>query len=419
MKMSLQRLSLEMIEASDHVQTWIGQFPAEKHAAAVNLLLKLRFVSTDTYSWWLKSMMRDVTADSCAMYAVSKIEASIDCLWDEHGDTIGRPSHSLGSEDLVNSVLANLKKESDRFLDHPGLSDLKRQRVKDIVLVEDSIGSGQRVSNYIALMMKHPTFRSWWSFGLIRLHVVAFSRTHEGEDLIRRSTPGSDHSKRKYPKSSKIDFRGYYAYHRYDFAGRWGDEYQTILALCDSMELIPSLIRRGFGGAMANIVFHHSVPDNLPSLLWFKNAEWQGLMPDRSVPLWLPVLLEKDYPKRNKTVLTEELISTLDMIRSGIRNASSLARALGLDHELMQQILASGRRLGLLTETNRLTKAGSDTVWANRRGPKAECFDRSLYIPKKWCVGQRTVQPFGKRGQSREFQTDSIDGLPSVDGEAG
>jgi hypothetical protein len=170
---------------------------------------------------------------------------------------------------------------------------------------------------------------------------------------------------------------------------------------------------------MANIVFYHSVPDNLPGVLWFKDVDWQGLLPDRSVPRWLPILLENESPAPPKGLLTDELISMLDLIRRGIRNAGSLARAMNLDHDLVQQILESGKRAGFLTETKRLTKTGADTVWANRRGPEIQCFDRSLYIPQKWCVDQRTVQPFGKRGGTRGFQTDSIDGSPLVDGEVG
>ena len=46
-------------------------------------------------------------------------------------------------------------------------------------------------------------------------------------------------------------------------------------------------------------------------------------------------------------------------------------------------------------------------------------FDRSLYIPKKWRVGQGTIQPSETVRETQWFQTDSTDGLPSVDGETG
>jgi hypothetical protein len=91
---------------------------------------------------------------------------------------------------------------------------------------------------------------------------------------------------------------------------------------------------------------------------------------------------------------------------------------MGLDCAVVREILGRGRRDGLLTASNRLTKAGSDAVRENGQG-REEWFDRSLYVPKKWCVGQGTIQPFGKHGDSHEFQTDSTNGLPLVDGEVG
>lgn len=417
MKVKFRHLSLEMIEASDQLQHWINQFRPEQRTTAIELLLKLRFVSRDTYSEWLKTKLSEIEPGICAVYAVSKIDDSYNYLWDENENTIRRPSHSLGSEDLVNSVIANFKRGNAWYLDHPGLPELRRLRVKNVVLIDDSMGSGQRVASYIGLAMNNRTFRSWWSFGWIQLHVIAFCTTAEGKQFIRRSTPGSDHAVRKFPRSKKIDFHGHYVLNQ-DLSERWGSQYHKILALCDSIESIPDSLRRGFGGTMSNIMFYHSVPDNLPGLLWFNSKAWRALLSDRSMPHWLPTLLDTKISERHWSVLTEESITLLHLVRRGIRNPNSLAWHMGLDCAVVREILARGRRDGLLTASNRLTKAGSDAVRENGQG-RGEWFDRSLYIPNKWCVGQRTVQPFGKRGDSHEFQTDSTNGLPLVDGEVG
>jgi len=104
-------------------------------------------------------------------------------------------------------VLGNLRKVGDyRFLDHPGIDALKQSRVRNIVLIDDSIGSGQRVSDFINLLMKSKTVLSWWSYGLIQMHVVSFIRTHKAENRIRKYLLGSDHRKRVHRKSDKLHF---------------------------------------------------------------------------------------------------------------------------------------------------------------------------------------------------------------------
>lgn len=420
MKIILKRLSMDMIENCAEVQAWLNQFTGERRASATSLLLNLQFVTWNTYSEWLRATLYDITENHCAVYAVSKFDNYVRCLWDESGNTIKRPSTSLGSEDLVNSVLANLKKvDTNRFLDHPSLEELKNAKIRDLILVDDSIGSGQRVSSFIELMMASKTFMSWWSFGWIRLYIVAFARTHESESRVVHLTAGSDHHSRKYQKSTKVNFLGHFAYRKGDVSRRWGANYQNILDLCDSTTSIPSIFRRGYGNAMTNIVFYHSVPDNLPGILWFQSADWNALFPDRSTPTWLPNLLDGAVQSRHHGKLPKDLISILRLIKRGIRNERGLARAMDLDIAVVQYALSRGRNGGFLTDNNRLTRTGLQTIWADKQGSLIELFDRSLYIPKRWSVDQGTVQPFGPRGETRGAQTDSTDGSPFVDGEAG
>ena len=156
---ALKKLSLEMIEGCPQVQEWLGQFPKDRRGTATNLLLNLQFVTRDTYSEWLKTTLLDLRDNPCALYAVRKFDPGISCLWNPAGEVVGRPSSSLGSEDLVHSVISGLiKADGQRFLDHPNLEELKIRKVKSLVLIDDSIGSGERVSSYIKLMMSSKTF---------------------------------------------------------------------------------------------------------------------------------------------------------------------------------------------------------------------------------------------------------------------
>ena len=420
----LKQLSLEGINSSPEVQAWLAQFPANKRAAATGLLLGLRFVTRDTYSEWLKDALLNVAAAGpCAVYAVRKFGYDIQCIWDEAGDVLERPSYSLGSEDLVQAAIANVKKsQADVLLDHPSLPELKMKKVRNVALVDDSIGSGERVCSYVARMMHSKTFLSWWSHGWIRLHIMAFARTEEAATRIVASIPGSDHPKRTYPKSGKILFVGQMCYQQSLFLSRWGPGYQGILDLCDSTSEIQSDSRRGYGKTMANLVFYHSVPDNIPGVFWFDCTKWRALFPKRSVPAWLPELLEGSTAgttQKSASSIPKYLAEVLRLIKKGVRNEHSLARSLGLDPAILKQIIAGGRTAGLLTDRNRLTQSGILVLRREGADRISSRFDRSLYVPRKWCVGRETVQPSGSDGpKSGLVQADSTGDLPA-EGEAG
>ncbi len=82
-------------------------------------------------------------------------------------------------------------------------------------------------------------------------------------------------------------------------------------------------------------------------------------------------------------------------------------------------MMKQARSAGLLSETNRLTKAGADFLRKHKRPFQSLGFDRSLYVPSKWCVGRGTVQPLGPRGATSSVQAESKTSSLVVDGDAG
>jgi hypothetical protein len=323
---------------------------------------------------------------------------------------------------LVQSVIANLMKvDSKRFCDHPSLDAIKKNKIHDMVLIDDSIGSGQRVSSFIQLMMVNKTFRSWWSLGWIRLCIFAFARSVDAEERIIRSIPGSQHHTRKFPKSTKVYIFGPIAHKDDRRESRWGVNFQSMVDLCRNAKEIPPTFRLGFGDTMANVVFYHSVPDNIPGILWYNKSKWKPLLPGRSVPDWLPRVLDGDFSNYRPTSQfkpSEELIAILRLVKRGIRNPNSLAHSLGVDPRVLKQFVAQGKSAGLLTETGRLTEAGLKTLRAQKFSD-ARPFDRSLYVPRISCVGWGTVQPSAPHRLVRTVQTDSAVDSSTADGEAG
>jgi hypothetical protein len=316
-----------------------------------------------------------------------------------------------------------VKYDELRFLDNPDLEDLKTRRIRNVALIDDSIGTGLRVADFIQTMMRHKSFLSWWSLGWIKLHILAFARTVEAKRKVIQSIPGSDHHTRKYPKSTKVRFVSDLVYQETNLKSRWGTNCQAVLDLCLSQKVIPKTVRLGFGETMANIVFYHSVPDNIPGMLWFNESQkWTPLFPNRALPEWLPPLLDSVTQSEaggTKGGISESLLALLWLTKKGVTRESSLAFSLGLDVVSLREILSRGRDSGFLTEGNRLTETGLRVIRAEMKGSSIPLYDRSLYIPKKWCVGRGTVQPFGTTGGTRCDQTDPMDGSLSVGGEAG
>jgi hypothetical protein len=268
----MKALTLALIESSREIQEWLCQFTKAEALVAKELLCNLEIISRDKYSEWLFSTLKSFSEMRCAIYAIRKFRKDEDYLWDEHGNTLPRPAKALGSEDLVASVIANANKAFNKpFFDHPSLSELRSNKIKNILLVDDSIGSGQRVADFVKHMTSHPTFLSWWSYGWINFHIISYAQTNQSVNKIIQNITGSDHGRRKYRKSDKVFFKNEIQYDVTHLHTRWGEEYGEILNLCDSIEEIKFDRRRGFGNVMGNIVFHHSIPNNIPGMLYSRN----------------------------------------------------------------------------------------------------------------------------------------------------
>jgi RNA-directed DNA polymerase len=418
-----KRLNLAAIENSTEIQAWLSQFTPENQAAAKCLLMKLSFVTRDDYSNWLKEALQSLPANEpCAVYAVRKAEKKvkkIDYLWDVKGNVVNRPGTTLGSEDLVYSLVSNVVRSNEkRFFDHPSLGVLKKKKIHNIVLIDDSIGSGDRVSGFIKSMMAHKSFRSWWSFGFINIIVLSFARTIESKKAIIEKIPGSNHGKRKHPVSSKIRFVSEIVYSKIWLKGRWGPGYEAILNSCDSKAKILKW-PRGYGDVMGNIVFYHSVPNNIPGVLFECKNRWRPLFPGRSVPDWLTSLID-NQPSLSK----DDMLRLLSLIKSGVRRHSSLALRMDRDNEVLKEMLRNVIDSGLVLPNIRITEAGirvlrQRTGRSDSRQKRLQKIDRALYIPKSWCADQVTIQPPDLGEETPWKQADPAEVFTSAGGEAG
>ena len=396
--MNDHRLQIDDIEESPEIRAWLGQFPVTQQQSARSLLVKLRFVSRDAYSAWVLESLTEIGQGSrIAVFAVRKFSMTARHLWTKSGKVAPRPATSQGSEDFTTSLISIAKRrETDRILDHPSIELMRQRKPTHIVLLDDSIGSGTRICRYIQLMKSNKTFLSWWSGGFINLTILSWARTLSGEDRVLQSVPGSNHRLRVHPAKSKVAFRSYVVYDHSAITHRWGSHSQDVLALCDSISQIPYSRRRGFGSVMSNIVFFHSVPNNIPGMLTLRRKNWTPLFPDRVLPDWLISKLIKK-PGRFRKILqktrtldshSDQILELLLVIRSGLRTKQSISRRLELDLGVIDSLVSEALAEGLMHKSFRLTSAGGDFIQRKKinrvpRGP-----DHSLYIPTTWRIGQ-------------------------------
>lgn len=424
LKRQLKSLSPAQIDASPQIKDWLSQFDENQRTLAKVLLSRLQFISRDTFAEWLNQAFTFLPKNQIlALYSVRKLTETKnqDCYWDDDGNPVVRPGASLGSEDLVYSLISNLvRAKKEILLDHPTLNDLREKKVRSYVLIDDSIGSGKRVADFINAMLKHPTFLSWWNFGWIKICVLSFARTRESEAYIISHVRGKDHNKQKIKKVEKITFFSEIVYSYTsckDCEKRWGKKISQLKELCQNQAKIPPKKRLGYGDVLGNIVFYHSVPNHLPGVLWFtkkKVPQWYGLFPDRALPKWLLDLLDTMDSKISGVEIADELLELLALSKRGIRNPYTFALRLNVDTVYAQGLLSQAKYLGLVTDNNRLTGKGLDQLRQSIKRQALPKWDYSLYIPDSWCADRATIQPSMHRALA-----DSVKVSACTDGDVG
>jgi hypothetical protein len=174
---------------------------------------------------------------------------------------------------------------------------------------------------------------------------------------------------------------------------------------------------------LSNIVFYHSVPNNIPGILWVQNDRWQPLFRGRSVPDWVPALIEDKRSISHSdsfcSHIPQDILDVLLLIKSGIRRTSSLALRMDCELALINSMLEAAINAGLISKNMRLTETGVDALKHQSRKTSVVKWERSLYIPKSWCDDQATFQPPALEDAIPWGQADPVEVIALTGGEAG
>ena len=252
-------------------KAWLEQFPFVEREIGRQLLRSLRLVSHTQFETGVSNVLiqlfGELRDENVALFSVVETPTE--------EDVDGPPKRVAGSSaDRVKSMNENLARiYGPRVQAHPTLNSMRAQRMKNVVLVEDFIGTGRRIATYLRDAME-PTLKSWISYKWTRLWIVSYGGLesgvnavlHRGYGLtkarIRLATPAQKAGQFFTPLM--LNFCRVY--------GKWTQR-----------ERIPM----GFGSGAVGMIFEHSCPNNAPVILWSNSQKYAALFPNRGIPVEL------------------------------------------------------------------------------------------------------------------------------------
>lgn len=266
---------------------WLQQFPFVDREIGRQLLRSLRLVSHTQFetgvSDVLLQLIQEIGDENFALFSVVEIPTE--------EDPHKPPKRVAGSSaDRVRNMNENLARiYGPRVQAHPTLHSMRAQRIRNVVLVEDFIGTGKRVATYLREVMK-ATVKSWISYKWTKLWIVSYGGLETGVRVVLRKGYGltEDRVRLATPAQKSGQF---FTPLMQDFCTRFAERTER------------AHIPLGFGKGAVGMIFEHSCPNNAPVVLWSKGHRYKALFPNRGVPVALKVAFSQEDVNRPSNVL--------------------------------------------------------------------------------------------------------------------
>lgn len=288
-----------------------------------------------------------------------------------------------GSEALVAQIIRQISKANpSKYMNHPSKEALRAQKCDALIFIDDFIGSGRRVSEFIEAFWQDSTVVSWLSSKHIKIEVLAYSGSEFGlKRLGKLKSRPEVNIYRDAPsfKTLPVNF----------------ERREALIELCEKYGRIALKGRKhvwwGYKQGMTSLVFEHGCPNNTPAILWDpddKKGKWVGLFPNRTVDasttsVFPPEIVRGDTVETLRDVgqtrlaksgsLTRRgeagalILVVLGLIAKGQRKRSSICYATGLNSKDCEMILSKCIKWQFLTPERRVTPRGLSELDAARR----------------------------------------------------
>lgn len=258
------------------VKSWLDQFDLPDRYVAEHMLRRIRYVSFEEVERWLQSSVnclleeiRQISGKSAvAIIPVSKPfihSFNKDKEPKSPNDSSGRIAHSL----------KNLQRNLPEYVElSPRLESMRERKVRNIIFVDDFVGTGNRFSKFWKEMVS-PSVKSWSSRGWCKIWVLTFAAHRSG---IRRIFRNNKHvSSHRFRSEIEIDESIFLSSESMRAVlGKYGQ------ALGASSQVM------GYGGLASPIVFQYGCPNNVPLIFWCRPSQarrdsWRPIFYNRNV----------------------------------------------------------------------------------------------------------------------------------------
>jgi hypothetical protein len=365
-------------------EEWLSNFADEaERATAAALIDEILLVDRDTFARGLRSLVETILQSRSdqerpiALFserAVPKERGEVLPFFPNAGAgraigpgvapiVVDPRDQEVGSEGLVGNLITGLvRHHGGDVLSHPGPDRMREERVRNIIIVTDFIGSGKRVWEMLEAFRAVATLRSWRSYHLIKFGVVAYSATEEGLRHVSSSRL----------KPEVLTVTGCPTL----WNTFWGAQLQNVATLCRKY---PPRHKAplGFLSGGALIAFAHAMPNNAPPILHSQLGSWTPLFRKRSTAVadtsfpndaietvadratrLLRIKNANDYlanPTGKRWVTT---LMVLAALKNGARSAQAISAQTSLPLSQIEEILSYTQIVRWTTKRNGLTPLG-------------------------------------------------------------
>jgi hypothetical protein len=385
------------------VAAWRDQFDQQDRGLAARLAELLHVVSADEFGRSMERLVQQVAVTFKGPVALVPVRALRPgaAYYRPARSRWGRaqvlsPSRLPGSEAICARLATNLVRASGGTLvaGH-SLARLREVRSRAILLLEDVVGSGDRIIGFLDALYRSTTIKSWMSLEYIRPIVVTYAATDQGLHAlanrwpqievryVRRAPTLMNSNTDKTERSALADLCVRYA----------------IRAGKRDMAL-------GYQDSASLLVFAHGCPNNVPAIVWHRSRRWAPLFPSRGVPARAAAELAPQNPARAVRNALRRLgefhaaealpvprlspratnaILVLMAVSRHLRRADIISDATELPVPTCEDMLDDLHAWGLITRHRYLTARGSSELRAVRRRRAAvekPDFHDALYYPR-------------------------------------
>ncbi|WP_042845672.1 phosphoribosyltransferase-like protein [Providencia rettgeri] len=404
------------LEKSERAQQWLEQFEEQDQPYASLLLKKIQWISSHEFEVKINALVDEICNkedDKVAMFVEREV------LDDEtvYSFNTEKPQRAfgnafppilpttdkkieIGSEGILNNIITRFQRlDSRKYYNYPSAEIMRSKRINKVVVLTDTIGSGNQLNKYLNCFWNTPSIKSWLSSGHINVYVVCFAATEFGLSCVElNKTKPSVFYSRICPT---IDNSFTY------------EERRKIYEICKKYNPQKKHTKTtsflGYGGVSSLICYSHGLPNNAPLILYRRSATWMPFFRGRAtndviaeLHSRLSNINEKEYLRLmgEKRLSASKKLATLDeeakkiilllaALNKSPRSNSAIASRSGLSSNEVCTMLIKLMYLEWVDSKRRITDEGrfllsylrkeNKTLFSKKTLPGS---DKIYYYPK-------------------------------------